>query len=189
MKRILVLFLVVCMFSVSSVSAHTFPKMCISGTENSNGYVVDCANHQALNSFTYAVGSLNSSYSSYVTNGASKWSGTVTINKAISSYTAQGHIHTYTDPDVSTVAAFYDYQSYSSGHLYDWKIKMNTSIMDGRTAAKNTTTLAHEFGHAIGLNDLQTFMSIPRLMYGYSDRTATGPTSDDISGAKEATTP
>lgn len=130
MKRILILFLVVCMFSISNVSAHTFPKMCISGTENSNGYVVDCANHQASNSFTYAVGSLNSSYSSYVTNGASKWSGTVAINKAISSYTAQGHIHTYSDPDVSTVAAFYDYQSYSSGHLYDWKIKMNTSLME-----------------------------------------------------------
>lgn len=63
---------------------------------------------------------------------------------------------------------------------------MNTSIMGRRSSSKNQETIAHEFGHAIGLNDLKLSGNSGLLMYGFSSRTASSPTSKDIAGAKKA---
>lgn len=54
---------------------------------------------------------------------------------------------------------------------------MNTASMDGRTSAHNQTTLAHEFGHVIGLNALKQSNNNVYLMYVFSNRSAIGPTS------------
>lgn len=55
--------------------------------------------------------------------------------------------------------------------------------------AKNvtSTTLAHEFGHAIGLNDLYDDQNVNKLMYGVSSRTVSSPTTSDKWGAKVIT--
>ena len=63
---------------------------------------------------------------------------------------------------------------------------MNKAKMDKRTSAENQTTLAHEFGHVIGLNDLKQTQNKKYLMYGYSDRTVSSPTTTDKKGAKKA---
>jgi len=140
--------------------------------------------HQASNSFTYKIS--NSSFSSNISAGASKWSGTVTISLNLTS--AQGTITDYTDPNSSINAYATDYVSDSKGHFTNWGIYLNKSNMIFRTNAANDTTLAHEFGHAIGLRDLTASSNSNKLMYGYANtRTVSSPQSADITGAKEAT--
>ena len=51
----------------------------------------------------------------------------------------------------------------------------------------SSKVLAHEFGHAIGLKDLSNAQNINKLMYGYSNGTATAPALADIWGAKVIT--
>lgn len=185
MKKMVGAFLLFCLISIPNhASAHPSGTSCFTGSEL-YGYVVDCNNHQATKTITYSAGSLDTTYYNYVVNGASKWSGTVTFSALTTA--PQGSITKYTDTNTSIVASFYDYYSNSSGHLTTWKIELNASIMNGRTAAKNEITLAHELGHAIGLNDLTTSPNNNKLMYGFSTTTATGPTTEDIKGAKEAT--
>jgi len=128
-------------------------------------------------SFDYLDQYLTDTYRMYVTMGANYWSGTVTItNKTDGSGT--GKISTYSNPNTYTIAFFGEYSSNSYGHLTSWKIKMN------RAKTVTPRVLAHEFGHAIGLNDLN---SSNKLMYGYSGGTATSATSSDLWGAKVIT--
>lgn len=148
------------------------------------GWSIDENYHTNGTTLTYSFSSsdsyLTSTYKSYVTSGASKWSGTVTIiNKTDGSGT--GEISTYYDPDTYTVAKFCNYSANSSGHLISWQIKMN------RAWTQSATILAHELGHAIGLNDLYASKNSGKLMYGYTSGTATGPTSSDKWGAKVIT--
>ncbi len=148
------------------------------------GWSIDEDYHTNGTTLTYSFSSsdpyLSSTYKSYVTTGANKWSGTMTItNKTDGSGT--GEISTYNDPNTSTTAKFCEYSSNNSGHLTSWKIKIN------RAKTVTATTLAHEFGHVIGLNDLYESQNSNRLMYGYSSRTVTSPSSLDKWGAKVIT--
>lgn len=148
------------------------------------GWSIDEDYHTNGTTLTYSFSTsdsyLSSTYKSYVTTGASRWSGTMTItNKTDGSGT--GEISTYNDPNTNTVAKFCEYTSNSSGHLTSWKIKMN------RAKTVTATTLAHEFGHAIGLNDLYDDQNVNKLMYGISSRTVTSPTTSDKWGAKVIT--
>lgn len=125
------------------------------------GWSIDENNHTNGTTLTYSFSSsdsnLTSTYKSYVTAGASKWSGTVTItNKTDGSGT--GTISTFSDSNSSTIAEFCDYKSDSSGHLTKWKIRMN------RAKTVTAKALAHEFGHAIGLNDLYESKNSGKLM-------------------------
>ncbi|MBO9129453.1 hypothetical protein [Bacillus sp. 165] len=182
-KMILAFFLIFSLLPVQNSSAHS----CTAYGET-YGYWIDCSNHQAGKYFSYNTASgMSSLYQTFVTGGVGKWNstGVVSISRS-SSYSINGYVHTYTDSNTSIVAAFYNYVSNGSGHLTQWSIKMNTAIMDGRTGAKNQETMAHEMGHAIGLNDLYLSGNQGVLMYGYSDRTATSPTSKDQTGAAKA---
>lgn len=123
---------------------------------------------------------LTSTYKSYAINGASKWSGTVTIQNKTDG-TGTGLIRTFNNANTNTVARFCEYFADSSGHLTKWVIEMN------RSYPQSATIIAHELGHAIGLNDLYASKSSGKLMYGYSSGTATGPTASDIWGAKVIT--
>lgn len=159
-----------------------YERYCVGG--ESVGWSIDETCHTNGTTLTYSFSSsdsnLDSTYKSYVTTGASLWSGTVTIiNKTDGS--GVGEISTYYDPDARTVAYFGEYSSDSSGHLTSWKIKIN------RAKNVTSTTLAHEFGHAIGLNDLYDDQNIDKLMYGYSSRTVSSPTTSDKWGAKVIT--
>lgn len=180
------LVIVLMLTNFNSVSAHPSGVSCTPGSEVL-GYWVDCSNHQANKTFTFALSGLDLSYSTITLDGAKKWSPTVNINHTTSIYTAQGIVTTYNDKDSPYVAVFTEYSSNSSGHLTSWKIKYNKHHMDPRTSAKNAITAAHEFGHAIGLNDLDNTANSAQLMYGTEARSATVPSTKDIKGANEAT--
>jgi len=180
------LVIVLMLTNFNSVSAHPSGVSCSPGAEIL-GYWVDCSNHQANKTFTYAISGLDLNYSTFTLDGANKWSPTVNIKYTASAATAQGIVTTYNDKDSPYAAIFTEFSSNSSGHLTSWKIKYNKYFMDSKTPAKSAITAAHEFGHAIGLNDLKGSTNKGQLMYGSEDRTATVPSSKDITGANEAT--
>ncbi len=68
-----------------------------------------------------------------------------------------------------------------TGHVTKWHIEINMAYYDERTVE----TIAHEFGHAIGLNDLYESYNTDNLMYGYKvERTVAAPSMQDIWGQK-----
>lgn len=152
----------------------------------SYGYWIDCKNHSGSTRIQYNTGSISSKYASYVTGGQKKWNNTSIVLIGKTSSYSKNFIHTYTDKNSPNLAEFYNYSSNSAGHLQKWSIKMNKTRMNKRTTAQNKTTLAHEFGHVIGLNDLKKTTSNKYLMYGYSNKKVSSPTSKDKTGAKKA---
>lgn len=149
------------------------------------GWLIDESCHTNGTSITYSFDTsdmyLTDTYKSYTTTGASKWSGTVTITNKEDG-TGQGKINTYHGGCNSiSVAEFCNYSANSSGHLTKWEISIN------RDKTANAVTLAHEFGHAIGLSDLYASKNSDKLMYGYATGTATRPTTADKWGAKVIT--
>ena len=149
------------------------------------GWSIDESYHTNGTTVTYNFSStdqyLTDTYKSYVINGASLWSGTVNIVNREFDNNGTGLISTTYNDDTQVYARFYDYFADSSGHLTSWKIEMN------RAKPLSATVLAHEFGHAIGLNDLYDARNSGKLMYGVVGGTATAPTSSDIWGAKVIT--
>lgn len=149
------------------------------------GWSIDEGFHTNGTTLTYSFSStdtyLSNTYKSYVTSGANKWSGTVSmVNKTDGSGT--GQIATFYDPNTYTVAMFCNfYANSSTGHLTSWQLLMN------RAYTQSAVILAHELGHAIGLNDLYANKNSGKLMYGFTSGTATSPTASDKSGAKVIT--
>ncbi|THF84246.1 zinc metalloprotease [Cohnella fermenti] len=189
-RKLLTVMLLISIIMPATVSAHPVGSPCSPGSDTATvGYVVDCFNHQANASFNYRIDSgVTTLYSGYVTTGAANWNATgiVSISKSITS-TSQGYVYTYTDPNTSYQATFGFITSDSNGHLISWTIMLNKSLMDGYSDAKNKEIATHEFGHAIGLNDLTNFSNSDKLMYSFSSRTASTPTTKDQNGAIEAT--
>ena len=121
-----------------------------------------------------------SNYKKCITEGAAKWNYTVSIKEGSSS--GSGTLYTYSAPGSNIVALSCDFKKNSSGHFTSWAIKIN------RAKTVSPTTIAHEFGHIIGLNDLFESKSKNKLMYEYEDtRTVTDPTDYDRFGAKVIT--
>lgn len=145
------------------------------------GWSIDESLHTNGTDITYSFDTtdsyLTSIYKNYTTEGASKWSGIVTISNKTDG-TGVGTVKTYYDGNSGTVARFKSAESNIDGHLTTWTIEMN------RAKNISSTTMAHEFGHVIGLNDLYESQNQNKLMYGYSSRTVSSPTSLDIWGAK-----
>jgi hypothetical protein len=170
-------------FNFSNDSFAHYPTGSAIGSESA-GYLVKNYGHAGRTIVNYAISSsVDSTYRTYISNGASKWNntGVIAFNNSSS---AIGTFYKYRDDSTSTVAAFYDPVT-SANHYTSWKIELNAAIMDGRTSAKNSETVAHELGHATGLKDLYNYYNQNKLMYGYSSRTASSPTSSDITGARE----
>lgn len=115
---------------------------------------------------------------------AAKWSpcGNISYDPSGGGNTYQaGKLGTFNPgPGSGTVAQFYGYSSDAQGHLYYWKIDMNWT--KSYSNADWAEILAHEFGHAFGLNDLYNSSNSNKLMYGYTNGTATRPTATDIKG-------
>ena len=137
-------------------------------------------------SFSTTDANLTPALKSYTRTGASRWSGTVTITEETDG-SGNGEIRTYTDYD-SPDGAFFNIPipstiDVASGHISKWQIKINLVYENSIGAA----TMAHEFGHAIGLTDLYEAQSINKLMYGSSTRTTNYPTDLDKWGAKVIT--
>lgn len=145
------------------------------------GWSIDEDHHTYGRMITYSFSSedshLTSTYKSYVENGANKWSSVVKItNKTDGS--GQGQIRTVYNPNMNIGAALSGFVVDSYGHFTAWEMVLNRAYTQSAVGA------AHEFGHAIGLNDLYESKNIGKLMYGVVSRTATGPTTSDILGAE-----
>lgn len=166
----------------ANVYAHTSGS---TGSENDQ-WILDINNHAGSKNISYKIdtSSVNTTYAGYVTEGASRWNSVGPVSFSQSSTNFKGEISAYNDPDTSTVAYFGNYQS-SNGHLTSWRIFLNITNLEKKTVEGRKVTMAHEFGHAIGLNDLKDSNNIGVLMYGYSDRNATYPTAADKAGATE----
>ena len=120
-------------------------------------------------------------YKDCVEKAADKWSGIATIAFRHNS-SGTGEIYTgYAE--IGVVAQFCDYNANKSGHLTSWKMLLNLNNSDYLTE----TVIAHEFGHAIGLNDLYASKNSGKLMYGYDTQTDKKPTESDKLGAQVIT--
>lgn len=182
-KLALVIIFVIAVFGVQNVFAHPNLQSSYIDWGESIGWSIDEGNHTNSTTLTYkfdsADTSLTDSIKNTVRSGASKWSSYGTVSESSSGV---GTITTYSDSSTSTTSSFADYSSNSSGHLTTWKIKIN------RYYTVMAVTLAHEFGHAYGLNDLYDSSNYSKLMCGYRDeRTATVPTTSDGKGFKVIT--
>lgn len=136
-------------------------------------------------SFDTSDENLTATLKGYVRAGAAMWGDVVNI---VEKTDGSGMGRIYVDPYDNTSAnanflADLGYCTDGNGHLTSWSIKMNLNNI----ANVNATTLAHEFGHMIGLTDLYEEASINKLMYGYSNRTAPSPTALDKWGARVIT--
>lgn len=197
-KRIMSAMLVITMFLISwntIVSAHSssqegilmktyMPKYggyYIGGEEV--GWSIDEGNHPYTNIVTYRFAPidyyLTDADKQKVRTGASKWSGTATISEVDGN--GMGTVTTYNDANDSATAMCTNFNTDSNGHWGYFYLKIN------KAKTQTATTYAHEFGHALGLNDLYNSSNKNKLMYGQSDRTVSSPTSLDIWGAKVIT--
>ena len=148
------------------------------------GWMIDETTHTNGTHITYSF-DYNDPYVdgiiSATNNGANLWTqtGVVTISHVQTGGT--GTIRTYTDSDDDAAAIFTNCSANSIGHLTYWEIQVN------RSNPFNSVTLAHEFGHAIGLLDLYGTISVNKLMYHRQQASTTGPTENDKWGAKVIT--
>lgn len=118
----------------------------------------------------------NPNYRNFIIQGAALWTNYSDITVSQSS-SAVGEVLTYTSSSDGYNAKFYDQKADFSGHLTGWKIGMN------RSNTPNAISMAHEFGHAIGLDDLSGLANTNKLMYGSASTTAIYPTAFDKWGA------
>lgn len=92
------------------------------------------------------------------------------------------------EPNSNTLAVTYSYlpgsdrpMKVNDKDLYDWqwcKIDLNKPVMDKETYKSRTITCVHEILHAYGGKDTYSPDQRWSIMYGYSNGTATGVTSD-----------
>ncbi|MBQ2900326.1 MAG: snapalysin family zinc-dependent metalloprotease [Agathobacter sp.] len=136
------------------------------------GWSIDETLHTNGTSITYSFAItdpyLETAYKVYAIEGASKWNGIVNITNKLDG-TGKGIIKTYNEENSGTVDRFRGAYTDANGHLTSWIIEMN------RSYNVTSTTLAHEFGHVIGLNDLYASKNTNKLMYGYSSRSVSSP--------------
>ncbi|MBQ4641891.1 MAG: hypothetical protein IJB47_04700, partial [Oscillospiraceae bacterium] len=189
---IIVLTVVVLLTSVSVVFAHpssqdgilekTYHKVtagsyrdCIGGEDV--GWSIDECNHT---NETYVTYSFNSSMDDLdkvtVINSANLWNGVVTFQ-----HVSQDGAGTVRKTDIAILglpAMTANFNPDSNGHLNSWEIILNSTVVP------QTATIAHEFGHIIGLNDLYESKNINKLMYQWDNRTSSLPSASDKWGAR-----
>lgn len=197
---VLALGLIIAISNASLVSAHTTSQEGILKADHyvyggwyigseSIGWSIDEDYHNGSTTLYYKWKSgdpyLTTVRKGWYQTAAAKWASCGTV--AYSTSLAKGTFGTFTasTSEMGTIAKFYDFTANSSGHLTAWKIDMNWKISSSYTDEKWATFLAHEMGHAYGLNDLYSMTSPnnkSKLMYGFYDGTATGPTTTDLNG-------
>ncbi len=145
------------------------------------GWSIDELIHIGTTTFSYKFTSdpsviVSAEVKTAVRNAASCWSSVATITESSS---ALGTIMSSEDHEDGVAARFTPISAYeSTGHLAEWTIDINDAY------SIDPATIAHEFGHVIGLNDLYANYSANKLMYYSTASTATAPTSADLWGAK-----
>lgn len=135
---------------------------------------------------TYDDSALDATYKSYAAGGAKLWknTGVVTFKQSKSS---PNKIYMINDKNTKVNGTCLRTKFSPSGKILRFEIRYNKYYLKSRTATKNKVTAAHEFGHALGLQDLYNDYNQGQIMCGNGRRTATKPSAKDIKGAKYAT--
>lgn len=118
----------------------------LGGDNTTVGWGIDERLHTNGTSFTYKFdSSVSTTYRNLVNSATSLWANTMTI-----SYNANstGTISTYYDSEDSTIGETVVFAG-SNGHITNWNMHLNRARSE-----LNLVTIAHEFGHVIGLVDL-----------------------------------
>ena len=132
---------------------------------------------------TEAGTTLPTGFAYQVSVGARRWSPTVNFTTNADNASVVGNIYICDVQFPNAVALFTNQHTDSNGHLTAWDIQIDTLYVNEMTPA----TIAHEFGHVIGLNDLYDTSNVNKLMYGFESRTVIAPTTADLWGAKVIT--
>lgn len=170
----------VTVFNVSSVLA----SVVVYGSEQ-KGYLV--ASYQLRNNKnTFDDSRLNSKYKSYVSHAVKAWkdTGVVSFKRDKSS---KNKVRMGSNKDTSYVAVCTSYFNVNSGKITKFEIVLNQDKMKKFSDTNNKGTVAHEFGHSLGLLDLYESYNKSQLLYGINSRKVIKPSKKDIIGAKYAT--
>jgi len=147
-------------------------------TINVGWSIYDNDHHTNNRVIMYKVDNSAASYRNMISQGAMRWAPSFTI---MESQNALGVIFTDNNPNSGVIARIHMMQSDSSNHFTSWRMTLNTARLI------TATTIAHEFGHVIGLVDLNHNDNINKLMYFSDASTAAFPHSSDIKGANVIT--
>lgn len=154
------------------------------------GWIINEEGHTNGSTLQYKFQSgLSEEVKGLVMNGAQKWTNThetvtISINPS-----AIGTVKTKSLSEnvfAQTVKSGAD----ANGHLTSWRIEINTKHLildpsDPPDEVVTASTIAHEFGHVIGLRDLYQSYNINKIMYGYqTPNQASVPHTQDIRGAR-----
>ena len=144
--------------------------------EEDIGWSIDEQNHTNGTKIYYTLsGNDITKYKDLISSAASSWSGIADIANKTGSVT--GKIYTYNAPEDRAAAKTILIQSDKYGHITKWEMRINLA----RTVS--AATIAHEFGHVIGLNDLYASKNSNKLMYYSTATTAVRPMTTDLWGA------
>ena len=124
--------------------------------------------------------SLTSSLKSITNSGASMWSSYKSFYQ-VGEHQGLGEIITENKVN-NVIATFYCFNVDSSNNHFNgkWFIRINLH----KIGVYTSTVAAHEFGHAIGLDDLTSSSNNNKLMYYSNATSASGPTTADKMGAQ-----
>ena len=177
-----VLICIMFIINISSV-AHSGGTVFSDYGSEDHGWIIRSLHHNANKNLNYNWDNSDPNISSYMTmvySGAFKWN---SVGGNITQSSSSGNlIKTYYDPGTTTVAycGNYTYNT-TTWHTSRFDICINRFHVPS-TSFDNNTLLAHEFGHAFGLLDMQQPKNQNKLMYGFTSWTITGPTYYDEVG-------
>jgi hypothetical protein len=158
------------------------------------GWIIDEDYHTNSNSLTYKIDSSanNTMHRWIIESGARMWNDYgyfITQDNANSNFVIKAQNYGYANGSNARITnASVD----SNRHFTKWEIIINTfpgnSALNQPAANPTALSIAHEFGHALGLNELTGDNNKDKIMYQYANtRTATNVTSFDLDGARVIT--
>lgn len=177
---VLILLCAITILNASSV----FAGVIVYGSE-AKGYMVDSEQLREKKA-TFNTSALDAEYKSYVTGGAKLWNdtGVVTFKQSKNS---PNRMYTYNDKNTNVAGLCARTGVSANGKILVFEIRLNKYHFKKMGKKLNKALVAHEFGHALGLEDLYNDCNRGQIMNGSSRRTAIKPSAKDIKGAKYAT--